>query len=91
MIGHLIAHSGNRDLDIGMNPAWRDTVTHFVAGQGWPDGTPAEEVEAIRAHVTHNVTGALRKLAPDSGAYFNEVSPLRISSALSICVLWVGQ
>jgi len=73
MIGHMVANSANRHLDTALNPAWRDTISHFVVGTGWPDTLPADAAQQIRSYVTFNATAALRKLAPDSGAYFNEV------------------
>lgn len=74
IIGHMIANSNNRDLETALNPAWRDTVAHLAVGGGWADGASAEEIQAVRDDVTHRQVAALRKLAPDSGAYFNEVS-----------------
>ncbi|KEZ41909.1 hypothetical protein SAPIO_CDS6605 [Scedosporium apiospermum] len=75
MIGHMVANSANRHLDTALNPAWRDTISHFVVGTGWPDTLPADAAQQIRNYVTFNATAALRKLAPDSGAYFNEMDP----------------
>lgn len=71
----MIANSDNRDLDTALNPAWRDTVAHVAVGGGWADGASAEEIQAVRDDVTYRQVAALRKLAPDSGAYFNEVRP----------------
>lgn len=72
LLGHMIANSANRGLDIGMNPAWRDAVIHFVVVQGWADGTPPDLIASVYNDITFNKTYALRQLAPDSGAYFNE-------------------
>lgn len=71
----MVANSDNRNLDTALNPAWRDTVAHLAVGSGWADGASAEEIQAVRDDVTYRQVAALRKLAPDSGAYFNEVSP----------------
>ena len=79
IIGHLIANSENRDLETALNPAWRDTVTHLVVGGGLPDWASDEEIQAARDDVTYRRVPALKKLAPNSGAYFNEV---RLSSLL---------
>jgi len=70
----MIANSENRDLDIGMNPAWRDTVSHLIVLQAKPHGlSPAQ----IQSEFGSKTTRALRRLDPDSGAYFNEVSRSR--------------
>ncbi|MBE3045503.1 FAD-binding protein [Candidatus Bathyarchaeota archaeon] len=74
IIGHLVANSDNRDLDTALNPAWRDAVSHVVLGGGWPEGASDEEIQAFRDDVTYRQVAALKSLAPDSGAYFNEVS-----------------
>ncbi|EON65973.1 hypothetical protein W97_05215 [Coniosporium apollinis CBS 100218] len=75
LLGHMIANSDNRDLDIGLNPAWRDAVTHLIVIEGWNEGAPREEIDAVYEDITHNKTYTLRELAPDSGAYFNECDP----------------
>ena len=59
----------------GLNPAWRKALIHIAAGAGWADGAPLEEIEAAKERVK-DYTRALEKLAPNSGAYFNEVSLL---------------
>ncbi|OCK98398.1 FAD binding domain-containing protein [Cenococcum geophilum 1.58] len=72
LLGHLVANSGNRGLDIGMNPAWRDAVVHFVIWERWVDGMPQTLIENVYNDITFNKTYALKQLAPDGGAYFNE-------------------
>ena len=74
IIGHLVANSDNRDLNTALNPAWRDAVSHVVVVGGWPEGASDEEIQAVRDDVTYRQVAALKSLAPDSGAYFNEVS-----------------
>lgn len=69
----MIANSNNRGLDIGLNPAWRDAVTHFIVAEGWLDNASPAVIQSVRDDITYNKTYALRQLAPDSGAYFNEV------------------
>lgn len=73
MIGHMIANSNNRHLETALNPAWRNAVVHFLTVGSWPDGSPESVAQAARDDLTFNKTRALRELAPDSGAYFNEV------------------
>ena len=56
----------------GLNPAWRKAGAHAVFGTAWVDGTPAATIELLRADL-RNRTATVRALAPESGAYFNEV------------------
>ncbi|KAF2103040.1 FAD binding domain-containing protein, partial [Rhizodiscina lignyota] len=72
VIGHMIANSANRNLDTALNPAWRDAVVHLITTEGWVDGSPESEINDVYNDITYNRTRALRQLAPDSGAYFNE-------------------
>lgn len=73
IIGHVIANSNNAGLETGLNSAWRKAVVHFLIVGGWEDGAPDSVATAVRDDVTNSKTYAMRKLAPDSGAYFNEV------------------
>lgn len=54
-----------------MNPAWRNTLSSLFVVQGFPDWAPRSEIEAVYRDTT-NKTEALRKLSPETGAYFNE-------------------
>jgi hypothetical protein len=60
----------------GLNPAWRTSYIHNVAGRGWAPGSSKEVIEAVHMDITVNKTGALRKLAPNTGAYMNEADRL---------------
>lgn len=56
-----------------LNPAWRDAVLHLITSQTWNDTLP-DSVAAETHHSMTNEKGYLmRQLAPDSGAYYNEV------------------
>ena len=57
----------------GINPAWREAAAHAPFGVAWPEGTTSEEIEAIRDSLKSTLA-TLRALAPESGAYLNEVS-----------------
>ena len=87
LLGSLIANSNNRGLDIALNPAWRDTVVHFMIIERFRDGSPPEVVQGVFDNMTYNRTRALRQLDPDSGAYFNEVSGSSYTACL--CPLWL--
>jgi hypothetical protein len=60
--------------EVSVTPAWRDAVLHFVVGEGFKDSETYEEAKLIIDRVTYGRTAALKSLAPESGAYFNEVS-----------------
>lgn len=57
---------------ISMNPAWRDTLVHFIVVEGWPDGISQPLIDSVYRDITANKTEPLRKLSPETGAYFNE-------------------
>lgn len=59
--------------DNALNPAWRDTIVHFLVQESWPDYTPSEIADNATAAMSNSAYD-LRQLAPDSGAYINEVS-----------------
>jgi hypothetical protein len=41
---------------------------------GWQDGSPDDFVQSVIDDLRNNKVHALKQLAPESGAYFNEVS-----------------
>ena len=61
-----------RDPASGVNPAWRRAYVHNIVARGWAPGTDAQAQQAIRDDVTNVKVGALKQLAPDTGAYMNE-------------------
>ena len=61
----------------GINPAWRKAAAHTPFGVGWPEGATSEEIEALRDSLKSTLA-TLRALAPESGAYLNEVSIQRL-------------
>lgn len=74
-IGHMIAHPDTPTYYpdvISMNPAWRNTIAHLIVVEGWQDGMPQSIIDAVYDDITYNKTEALRKLSPETGAYFNE-------------------
>lgn len=75
LIGHMIGSSDPPSYYpslISMNPAWRKTLSHLIVVQGFPDSAPRELIDAVYRDITWNKTEALRKLSPETGAYFNE-------------------
>jgi hypothetical protein len=71
--GHFASPNGNRGLDVGMNPAWRDSVIDLIPWEPYEDITSKEVIDATDKRMTAIKMQALRDLAPESGAYFNEV------------------
>ncbi|KAL4898509.1 hypothetical protein BDV59DRAFT_190246 [Aspergillus ambiguus] len=65
-----------KPVDNALNPAWRDAIVHVITGQSWDD-TLSDELATKAFHdMTYKRGYALRQLAPDTGAYFNEVLSL---------------
>ena len=56
----------------GLNPAWRQAGAHAVFGITWPDGASAALIQSLRDDLEKRLA-LVRALAPESGAYFNEV------------------
>lgn len=60
-------------VDNALNPAWRDTVVHLITKQSWEGFLPPSNVSKIVNGMTYGKLNALRHLAPETGAYQNEV------------------
>ena len=56
----------------GVNPAWRDAVVLNYCGVTWEDGTPSSDVQGLISQLKGWIK-ALHDVAPNDGAYFNEV------------------
>ena len=56
----------------GLNPAWRKAAVHALAGVSWPEGATADMIDQTRERLKEK-TAKLRAIAPESGAYLNEV------------------
>ncbi|KAI9933667.1 hypothetical protein MW887_008140 [Aspergillus wentii] len=61
-----------------LNPAWRDSIAHLIVSQSWDDTLPESVANKTIYDMTYKRGYALRQLAPDSGAYFNEANPYEI-------------
>ena len=64
---------------VGLNPAWRAALVHTIFSTGWAEGTPVDVIDGLVGQVRQNMT-TLRALAPDSGAYFNEVGGTAVAA-----------
>ncbi|KAJ7873861.1 FAD-binding domain-containing protein [Mycena olivaceomarginata] len=66
--------SFKQDASLGpasVNPAWRNSLWHVVAGAGWTFDTPASVQSIIYDSLTSGID-TLRNITPSSGAYLNE-------------------
>lgn len=61
-------------VDNALNPVWRETAVHLITKQQWDDTLPENVANETIHEMTYGKGYALRRLAPDSGAYINEVS-----------------
>ncbi|KAL1874322.1 hypothetical protein Daus18300_003686 [Diaporthe australafricana] len=59
-------------VDNALNPAWRETVLHFIHTRSWKDDVPQSIVESAFHNATYIAGAKLRQLAPNTGAYINE-------------------
>lgn len=62
-----------KPVDNALNPAWRDSIVHIITSQSWNDSLPEQTAHETIRKMTHGKGYALRQLAPDTGAYYNEV------------------
>jgi hypothetical protein len=56
----------------GLNPAWRKSLVYTTLGTFWKDGANVAEIDAARQLLIQDMK-ILEGIAPDSGAYLNEV------------------
>lgn len=71
--GGQVARDG-ADPYSGVNPAWRTAYVHNVVARGWAPGADEATKNAVYSDITNVKLQALKELAPDTGAYMNEVS-----------------
>lgn len=57
----------------GINPAWRKAYVHNIVSRGWAPGSEQAIVDDVRKDITTVKVQAMKDLAPDMGAYMNEV------------------
>ena len=56
----------------GLNPVWRDSLVYATLGTSWQDGANWTVIEAARQSLIQDMK-ILEAIAPESGAYLNEV------------------
>ena len=64
---------------MGLNPAWRNSLAYSTVGTTWQDGANLTVIEADRQLLIQNMK-ILEGIAPESGAYLNEVRVSRLSA-----------
>ena len=57
---------------MGLNPAWRNSQVYTGIAANWKDGADEAQIEAARQVLIRDMK-TLEGIAPDSGAYLNEV------------------
>ena len=78
---------------MGLNPAWRNSLAFTAVGRVWREGADSTEIEATRQLLIEDMR-ILEGIAPESGAYFNEVR-VRVNSrsptqSLTLCRVPIG-
>jgi hypothetical protein len=58
---------------MGVNPAWRTALVHFISILTWPEGTSSSEIRKIQDTQRQHLE-ALSDLDKNAGAYLNEAS-----------------
>ena len=59
----------------GVNPAWRNAVVETGCGVAWDEGASSKDIEELISQLKAWI-GAFHDVAPNDGAYFNEVRVL---------------
>lgn len=80
--GGQVARDG-ADRFSGVNPAWRRSYVHNIVARGWDPGADEATRNAVHSDITNVKVRAMKDLAPDTGAYMNEVSYLEFLVSLT--------
>ena len=67
---------------MGLNPAWRKSMAYTAFGRGWQDGATLAEINAVRRLIMRDMR-IVEAIAPESGAYINEVGALHAQGCFS--------
>lgn len=63
----------NRDIESGLNPAWRDTILHVMVNHYMSADMTFEQIKSFEANITNQESPLLKSLEPgEMGAYMNE-------------------
>lgn len=75
-VGLNVSKQVSGDVYNSVLPAWRETLIDTTITTPWNFTAPASEMIAMQKKMTDDYIPRLEKVAPDSGAYMNEVSCL---------------
>ena len=67
-----------KDPNSGVNPAWRSMYIHNVVARGWLPNSNDSTIQSVYDDITNVKVQALKTLAPNTGAYMNEVGSERL-------------
>ena len=67
----------------GLNPAWRKSLALAIIFTAWQDGADLTEIEATRQLLIQDMK-VLEGIAPESGAYLNEVRVPRLLTVFQL-------
>ena len=65
----------------GLNPVWRNSLVYAGISRTWREGANPTEIEATRQLLVQDMK-ILEAVAPESGAYLNEVRFPRLFTTL---------
>jgi len=68
---------------MGLNPVWRNSLALVYLGKTWREGANLTEIEAARQLLVEDMK-ILEGIAPESGAYLNEVRVPRLFTVLRL-------
>ena len=79
---------------MGLNPVWRNSLVLVDLGRSWREGAGLTEIEATRQLLVEDMR-ILEGIAPESGAYLNEVRVPHLfhgppTQFLTLCRVRVG-
>lgn len=75
LIAFNMANRGSAP-DNAVNPAWRNSIYHIIAGLSVNHKAPAADIMATRTAFTNGTMQKWRDLTPSSGSYLNEADRL---------------
>ncbi|KAM0401260.1 hypothetical protein ACHAQC_001941 [Fusarium culmorum] len=78
MIAHLVSGKGVHNAkpsggSVSVNPGWRDTYVHALAGHAFEPFNRTSETQAVQSLI--KTWQPFRELSPKAGAYINEALP----------------
>lgn len=62
-----------RTSNVSVTPAWADATVHFIVAEPFGDNETFTQAQPVFNRMTKERIALLKSLAPDSGAYQNEV------------------